>query len=174
VLGRLFLLFTLVPIVELYLLIQVGEVIGGLATVGIVLATGAAGAWLARREGRRAMEEIQASIQRGELPDDALLAGLLVLVGGVFLITPGVITDFVGLSLLIPPMRRIVARSVRKRLGARMQLVGGPGIGMGIGMDPGMRSPFGEGLFTDGSDGEVIDVEAEVRPGSDDVGDAPR
>lgn len=178
-LGRLFLLFTVVPIVELYLLIQIGGVIGSLPTIGIVVATGAIGAWLARREGRRAMEEIQASMQRGELPDDALLSGLMVLVGGVLLITPGVMTDFVGMSLLIPPMRRLIARSVRKRLGARMQVMSlGPGMGsgMGPGFGPGMGQGFGGGFGGEygngsGGSGDVIDVEATPRESPRSSGD---
>jgi len=116
VLGRLFLLFTLVPVIELYLLISLGSVIGTLPTVGLVLATGFAGAWLARREGARVLREWQGAVNRGELPREGLTSSLLVLVGGVLLITPGVLTDVAGFLLLIPPTRRAIAAAITRRV----------------------------------------------------------
>jgi UPF0716 protein FxsA len=116
----LFLLFTVVPFVELYLLIGIGQRVGALPTLGGVLAMGLIGAWLAKREGRRVMRSWQASVAQGQLPEDGILQGALVLVGGVLLITPGVITDVVGLFLLIPPTRRWIAAGVRRALKRRM------------------------------------------------------
>ena len=117
----LFLLFTVVPFVELYLLIGIGQRVGALPTLGGVLAMGVLGAWLAKREGRRVMRSWQASVAQGQLPEDGILNGALVLVGGVLLITPGVITDAVGLFLLIPPTRRWIAAGLRRALERRMK-----------------------------------------------------
>ncbi len=118
-LGKLFLLFTVVPAVELYLLIQLGGALGAGATIAIVLTTGLLGASLAKREGGRVLGEWQASLQRGELPKEGLVSSLLVLVGGILLVTPGVLTDLFGIAMLIPPARRAVAgvlgRYVEKR-----------------------------------------------------------
>ncbi len=130
----LFLLFTLVPVAELYLLIKVGGLIGALPTIGIVLVTGAAGASLARWQGLAALEEIQAAMSEGRVPGQALLAGVLVLAGGLLLVTPGILTDVTGLLLLVPPVRRGVARLLSGYFRHRIELhVGGfevpPGFG---------------------------------------------
>ena len=122
VLGKLFLLFTVVPVVELYPLIQLGGVLGAGATVGIVLTTGLLGATLAKREGGRVFREWQASLERGELPKEGLVSSLLVLVGGVFLVTPGVLTDLFGIAMLIPPSRRVVAGMLQRYVEKRYQL----------------------------------------------------
>lgn len=114
-LGKLLLLFTVVPAIELYLLVSIGNVLGGAATVGIVLVTGLLGAALAKREGLRVLRDWQGSMARGQLPADGITSGLLVLVGGVLLVTPGVLTDLFGLSLLVPPIRRRLAAIVARR-----------------------------------------------------------
>ena len=123
-LGRLFLLFTLVPLVELWLLVQIGEVVGLPATLGAVLATGALGASLARREGMRTLHMWQNSLSQGQLPDEGIASGLLILVGGIFLITPGVLTDVIGLSLLIPPLRRTVGHALTRRVQGKINVHG--------------------------------------------------
>jgi UPF0716 protein FxsA len=122
VFGKLFLLFTVVPVVELYLLIQLGGVLGAGATVGIVLTTGLLGATLARKEGGRVFREWQASLQRGEMPKEGLVSSLLVLVGGIFLVTPGVLTDVFGIAMLIPPARRVVAGMLQRYVEKRFEL----------------------------------------------------
>ncbi len=122
VLGKLFLLFTVVPVVELYLLIQLGGVLGAAATVGIVLTTGLLGATLAKREGGRVFRDWQASLERGEMPKEGLVSSLLVLVGGIFLITPGVLTDLFGIAMLIPPSRRLVAGMLKRYVEKRFEL----------------------------------------------------
>jgi UPF0716 protein FxsA len=114
--GRLFLLFVLVPILELVLLIQLGRVVGLLPTVGLVLLTGAAGAWLARAEGVRVFFRFQSELSGGQLPGQALFDGLCVLVGGAFLLTPGVLTDLVGFALLVPFSRRWIQQRMRRSL----------------------------------------------------------
>lgn len=104
--ARLLLLFIVVPLVELALLIQVGQVIGLGPTILLVLVTGVAGAALARREGVRTLTAIQRELAQGRLPGRALLDGAAILVGGAFLLTPGILTDLVGISLLLPVTRR--------------------------------------------------------------------
>jgi UPF0716 protein FxsA len=117
---RLALLFTIVPLVELYLLIQIGGMIGVEATIAIVVATGVLGAWLARMQGLKVIEKVQASLQNGQVPTDAIVDGLLILVAAAVLLTPGIITDGVGFMLLIPQGRRLV-RTVVRRMMARGQ-----------------------------------------------------
>lgn len=117
---KLLALFTIVPLVELALLIFIGERVGLWPTVGLVFVTGGLGAWLAKREGLRVLREWQASLARGQMPEEGVLGGLLVLVGGVLLITPGVVTDLTGLLLLLPPTRRLVAARVRKAVERRI------------------------------------------------------
>ncbi len=115
-LGRLALLFVVVPILELVLLIQLGQVVGLLPTLALVLFTGVTGAWLARAEGLRVLLQFQREVASGKLPGQALMDGISVLVGGAFLLTPGVLTDLAGFSLLLPPTRRWLQRRLRKRL----------------------------------------------------------
>ena len=112
--GRLFLLFTVVPLVELYLLIAVGRLRGPAATIGLVLLTGAVGAWFARLEGARVIRRWQEAMSRQQVPKDGVIDGLLIFIGGLMLITPGILTDFAGLSMVMPPTRRLIAGFVRR------------------------------------------------------------
>lgn len=120
-LGRLFLLFTLVPLAELYLLIAIGGQVGVVPTLALIGATGLLGAWLAKREGRKALANYRDALAEGRLPEDGIVSSLLILVGGVLLVAPGVLTDVMGLSLMIPPVRRAVARMIVKRAEAKIQ-----------------------------------------------------
>ena len=113
-LGRLFLLFTIVPFIELFLLMQVGDVVGFWPTVGMILLTGITGAWLSKREGLRVFREYQQALAEMRMPKEGLTSGLLVLVGGVLMIAPGVLTDITGILLMIPPVRRVVAGWVER------------------------------------------------------------
>ena len=156
--AKLLLLFTVVPLVELYLLLQLGELLGLWPTVGIVIATGAVGAWLAKAEGLRVLGKWRSSLARGQIPEEGVLGGLLVLVGGVLLVTPGVLTDLTGLLLLIPPTRKLVADRLRRHVERRMQdgsiqVVSYTSAGSGTGPFRGPGSPRGR---------PVMDVEAEV------------
>ena len=111
--GRLFLLFTVVPLVELYLLIAIGRILGPLPTIGLVLLTGAVGAWFARLEGLRVLRRWQEAMARQQLPKDGVIDGFLIFIGGLMLITPGILTDIAGLSMVMPATRRVIAGVVR-------------------------------------------------------------
>ena len=115
-LGRLALLFVIVPIVELVLLVQLGQVVGLWPTLGLVLLTGVTGAALARLEGLRVLFQFRRELASGRIPGQALLDGACVLVGGAFLLTPGILTDLAGFALLLPFSRRWIQRRVRGRL----------------------------------------------------------
>lgn len=105
---RLLLLFTLLPVLELYLLIRLGSLIGAVPTILIVLGTGVLGATLAKREGFAVLRTIQVRMNRGEIPADAMVDGLCILVAGFVLITPGIITDVLGFLLLFPGTRLVI------------------------------------------------------------------
>ncbi len=149
-LGRLFLLFTIVPVLELWLLISVGGWLGPLPTLALVVITGLAGAALAKREGFRVLRSWQDASAKGELPKDGIIASVLVLVGGVLLITPGVVTDAVGLTLLIPGARRFIAKQIRTRLEQRFQLTA---------VNPAMFVAGMAGAEAGHAPGEVVDAE---------------
>lgn len=104
-LGKLFLLFTIVPAIELYLLIKIGSVIGPFTTLAIILLTGAAGAYLAKIEGRKSIYKIQKALKSGMVPGDEMVSGVMIFIGGILLLTPGFLTDFLGLTFLIPVTR---------------------------------------------------------------------
>lgn len=120
---KLFVLFIALPLVELALLIRLGGWIGYWPTIGIVFLTGLVGAGLAQQQGGSVIRRIRGELQGGRMPVQALLDGLLVLIGGVVLLTPGVLTDLLGIMLLIPwtrgPFRRLVRRKLRRLVGAR-------------------------------------------------------
>jgi len=128
---RLLFLFTLVPLIELFLLVKLGDIIGFWPTVAMVVTTGALGAILTRIEGLRVLRQAQADFQQGRVPTDRLLDGLLILVAGAVLLTPGLITDAAGFFLLVPPGRRVV----RKLLSAAVTRKFGPSRPMVIDAD---------------------------------------
>lgn len=114
--AKLLLLFTLGPLLELYLLIEVGRAIGTWPTVLLVVSTGFFGVMLARAEGFLVLRRIGDNLRCGEVPGDELLNGVLILIGAAFLLTPGLISDTVGLLLLIPGSRNRVKHIIRRKL----------------------------------------------------------
>jgi UPF0716 protein FxsA len=124
---RLFLLLTLVPLVELAILFMIAQHTRWEFTLGLVIVTALLGSWLARREGLRCWRQFHEQLAAGQLPADALLDGLMILIAGALLITPGVLTDLVGFGLLVPPIRRWIKRYVAKRIQARIVVRQMPG-----------------------------------------------
>ncbi len=120
---KLFLCFTLIPVIELYLLIKIGTVIGGFNTILLVLLTGFLGAWLARIEGMNTMMKLRTNISQGLMPAEELIDAVIIFVAGVVLITPGLITDISGLLLLWPVTRIKFKQFLRKKFD-EMQLQG--------------------------------------------------
>ena len=117
---RLFILFTVVPVIEIYLIIKTGQVIGPLPTVFLLLAISASGAWLVRAQGFQAMRGIQAELAQGRLPAARLLDGAMILVGGVLLLTPGFFTDLLAIFFLIPVTRAFIKRLIGSWLQQRL------------------------------------------------------
>jgi UPF0716 protein FxsA len=121
------LIFIVVPIVEIYVIIQVGQAIGALWTILILVADSIIGARLLRWQGGRAWVNFQSAMAAGRIPHREILDGVLIIVGGAFLLTPGFVTDIFGLILLIPPSRTVVRRFVvaalTRRSGARLARV---------------------------------------------------
>lgn len=113
---RLFLLFTLVPVVEIALLIEIGQVIGTWVTVGLVVLSGVVGSAMARQQGLQVVHRARQELGAGQVPAGRLLDGVFVLVGGVFLVTPGFITDIAGLLVLVPAVRARIKTWLADRL----------------------------------------------------------
>ncbi|MBC85957.1 MAG: FxsA protein [Bdellovibrionaceae bacterium] len=115
-------LFTLMPVVELYLLFQVADIWGGGNTVMLVLLTGFVGAFLARSQGRQVLMQIQSQMTQGQVPADAMIHGLLIFAGGLLLVTPGIITDVFGFSFVLPGTRNLISFFLKRWFSKKIQL----------------------------------------------------
>lgn len=104
-LFKLFAAFAIIPLIEIYFLMKVGSWLGAEATIALVLLSGFAGAWLARQQGTSVLLRIRENMNMGIPPTGQLIDGLLILVAGIVLLTPGFVTDITGMLLLIPPVR---------------------------------------------------------------------
>jgi UPF0716 protein FxsA len=116
--------FLVVPLLEIYLLIKVGGVIGAAYTILLVIATAILGAWLLRIQGLATLTRAQAQLQRGTLPAREAVEGLLLFLSGALLLTPGFFTDTAGFLLLIPALRRLVAAALLERLRRQLRTTG--------------------------------------------------
>lgn len=133
--GRLLLLFIAVPVVELVLLIEIGQRIGTLTTVVLIVSTGIIGASLARQQGLSALARLRGDLNQGRMPADALVDGVLILLAGAVLITPGVLTDIVGFVCLVPACRRWLKRLLRQRFEGAAR-TGGINVSVRVGDQP--------------------------------------
>ena len=169
----LFLLFALLPILEIALLINVGSVIGGWNTVGLVILSAFIGAYLVKREGVSTLQTAQEKMQRNEVPGKELVEGLMLVVAGILLVTPGFITDIFGFLLAMPGSRHFFAAQVSKHMKMRVVAPGmGPGMGPGAsgfgqGQSPFGQSPFDERPRSHNSDGNVFEGEYSDRTTND-------
>ena len=115
----LFLLFLLIPLLEIYLLIKVGGIIGALPTVFMVVFTAVLGAWLLRIQGLSTLMRVRATLAQGGIPAVEMLEGVVLLVAGALLLTPGFFTDAIGFACLLPSLRQALIRRVLRNVVAR-------------------------------------------------------
>src|SRR5690242_5469109 len=114
------LVFIVVPLVELYVIVQVAHAIGVLDTIGLLILFSLVGVWLARHEGFIVIERVRDRLDRGQVPGREMLDGLLVLIGGLLLVIPGFVTDAVGLLFLFPPTRALLRMWMGHRFAVRV------------------------------------------------------
>ncbi|MCB9091524.1 MAG: FxsA family protein [Halobacteriovoraceae bacterium] len=108
-------LFTLIPAIEIYLIISIGSQIGAMHTLGIILSTGIIGAYLAKSQGLSILSKIQIELNSGKIPTSQLVHGLLVFAGGLLLLTPGFLTDFIGFCFVLPGTRHIICQFLKHK-----------------------------------------------------------
>jgi len=113
--GRLLLLFVFLPMIELYLLIMLGARIGPMPTIGLIVLTGILGATLARQQGLSTLAKIQNELKQGRAPTQELAEGAMIVVGGLVLLTPGILTDIFGFAMLVPGIRKSLAKQFKVR-----------------------------------------------------------
>ncbi|MFK5925279.1 MAG: FxsA family protein [Desulfuromusa sp.] len=118
---KLLIVFTLVPIIELYVLIEAGRQIGVGATIGMIFITGIAGAYLARSQGFNLINRIQTDLNQGRIPAEEIMDGALILAGGLLLLTPGFCTDLFGFCLLTPITRQFIKPWLKKWLDLKIR-----------------------------------------------------
>ena len=116
---KLFLAFTIIPIIEIFLLIEIGSMFGALTAVSLVILTGFLGAFLARMQGLQTLYRIQESLREGRMPSGELLDALLIVIAGLVLLTPGFLTDSAGFLLLIPATRNSIKYWLRRQIELR-------------------------------------------------------
>ncbi|HEX3019876.1 MAG TPA: FxsA family protein [Chitinispirillaceae bacterium] len=124
--ARLILLFTILPILELFILLQIGTKIGAFSTVLIVIGTAIIGASLARLQGINTIRRIRQSLSEGKIPAEELLDGFLIFIAGLLLVTPGLLTDLTGFLLLIPISRNKLKLWIKKKMQQWINRSGGP------------------------------------------------
>jgi UPF0716 protein FxsA len=116
----LLLAFLVVPVVEIWVIIQVGQTIGVLPTLGLLVLDALLGTWLFKREGRRAWAAFTLALHEGRVPAREVADGALVVVGGAFLLSPGFVTDAIGVLCLLPPTRALLRRVLTRVVSARI------------------------------------------------------
>jgi UPF0716 protein FxsA len=156
-------LFIAIPIAELYVIIQVGQAIGALPTIAILLADSIIGSLLLRSQGRTAWRRFNEALGAGRVPAREVLDGALVIFGGAFLITPGFLTDIVGILLLLPPTRALVRR-LTVRVFARRFVVSAVGTAGAAGARATRRRPNGANATHD-VEGTAVEVDPPHLPG---------
>jgi len=162
----LILLFIVVPVAELYVIIKVGELIGVWPTLALLLADALLGSWLLKHEGRGAWRRFNQALAERRFPGREVADGALIIVGGTLLLTPGFLTDIVGVFLLLPPTRAISRRLLKRFTIGRFMVVGMPG---------GVQGPFGRPpTGGDQRPSRDYDFEATAEEVPDDGGSEPR
>ncbi len=119
--ALLFVVFLVVPVIELAVIIQVGQEIGALNTIAVLLIISFAGAWLVKREGTGVARRFREQMAIGHVPGREIADGVLILFAGALLLTPGFVTDLLGLALLLPPVRSVIRGSLMRQVAVRAQ-----------------------------------------------------
>ena len=114
--------FLVVPFLELFVILKVGSLLGVVPTIVLLVVVSIVGAWLAKREGLGVVRRIQRSVQQGQMPTNELVDGALIVLAGALLVTPGFLTDLLGISLLLPPLRLAIRGVARKTIARRAGL----------------------------------------------------
>jgi UPF0716 protein FxsA len=154
-------LFIVVPIAELYVIIKVGELIGVLPTLALLLADAVLGSMLLKHQGRGAWRRFNEALAQRRFPGKEVADGLLIVIGGTLLLTPGFITDVFGAVLLVPPTRALARRLLKRLTIGRFTVVGFPGRGpFGPGGGGRGGGPFGPGGPGPGGSGRDYDIDA--------------
>jgi UPF0716 protein FxsA len=161
----LILLFIVVPVAELYVIIKVGELIGVWPTLALLLADALLGSWLLKHEGRGAWRRFNQALAERRFPGREVADGALIIVGGTLLLTPGFLTDVVGVFLLLPPTRAISRRLLKRFTIGRFMVVGMPG---------GVQGPFGRPPGDARPPSRDYDFDATAEEVADDGGSEPR
>ncbi|WJG09250.1 FxsA family protein [Aliiglaciecola sp. LCG003] len=162
--GKLFILFAILPIAEIALLVNVGEQIGGWNTVAIVILTAFIGAYLVRQQGISTLLQAQQKMQSGVMPGQEMAEGLLLVVAGILLVTPGFITDFLGFMFCLPITRPFIAKGIMKHI--KVGVVAGQ---QGYSQQQGAAQQWSQWQQSnrDGQDGDVIEGEYVDKDASD-------
>ena len=151
--GLLVAAFVLVPLVEIYVIIQIGQVIGAWWTILLLIADSILGSWLVKREGGRAWQALRVALQEGRMPHKELADGILVLVGGLLMLTPGFVLDIVGVICILPFTRPIGRRFLSRLISRRLVGVSYPGANPGPRPGTQQRPGPDDGVVR----GEVVD-----------------
>ena len=122
-LGVLAVVFLVVPIAELYVIIQVGQAIGVFETIGVLILVSVVGAWLVKREGLSVLHRFQTQAAAGSIPGKELADGVMILFAGALLMTPGFLSDLLGILLLLPPVRAVIRRTALRKVMKRVRWV---------------------------------------------------
>jgi UPF0716 protein FxsA len=166
----LILIFIVLPIAELYVIIKVGGAIGVLPTIALLIADSFLGAALLRSQGRAAWRRFNEALAAGRVPAREVFDGTMIILGGAFLLTPGFITDVIGLLLLIPPTRAVFRGLVARMAGRRAAFtVRAVRWGYGTGRGRHARGRPGDQYDYEGSAREVTDARDELPPRQDDA-----
>lgn len=165
----LLLMFIVVPIIEIALFVQVGGFLGLWPTIGLVLITAFIGASMVRSQGLQTLMSVQSCLQQGELPAQQIVEGVMLAVSGVLLLTPGFMTDALGMLVLLPAPRAALAKQIMSKV--KVQGMGGNAFGAGFGGHHQQQGPFGQDPFQRHHDqqqgGDVFDGEFERKDNDD-------
>lgn len=121
--GVLVLLFLVVPLAELYVIIQVGQAFGALNTIGLLILISVVGAWLAKREGISVWRRFQRQIESGTVPGQEIADGVMILFASALLMSPGFLTDILAIALLLPPVRAVIRAVLMKQAAKRAGII---------------------------------------------------